>query len=80
MLSAYVVLAAILCLGIANQELWNGGYRIYLDLPLLISSNFCAATAMIRLVLKFVLTQWKQNVRLDDCFMHQRLFFSGRTS
>lgn len=46
--SAFVILFAILCVGFSQQEVWKGGRKIQLDLPLLIDGNFCAGAAMIR--------------------------------
>jgi len=49
MTSSFVILAAIVCVGAAQQEIWSGKgkKRISLDLPLLIDSNFAAGAAMI---------------------------------
>ena len=46
------MLAAIICVGVAKQEIWSGSgkKKIALDLPLLIDSNFAAGAAMIRSV------------------------------
>lgn len=47
--SAFVILFAIFCVGLAQQDVWKGATKkIQLDLPLLIDSNFCAGAAMIR--------------------------------
>ena len=48
--SSFVILVAVICVGVAKQEIWSGSgkKKIALDLPLLIDSNFAAGAAMIR--------------------------------
>ena len=47
--SAFVTLAAVICMGAATQLVGNhtGDSKIQLTMPLLIDSLFCAAAAMI---------------------------------